>query len=134
MKPWKVSASSDSLSKGIGVYAVASRTGDGKAATIMVWNYQGCGATVPGDPCTNHRRYEAAVHLTHLPANLVGHSVHERVFRIDQATSNYYATPATDPAHADLQQVASRTFTPGASYTATLDLKPNAIYLVQLQV
>jgi hypothetical protein len=134
MKPWKVTASSDSLSKGIGVYAVASRTGDGKAATIMVWNYQGCGATVPGDPCTNHRRYEAAVHLTHLPANLVGHSVHERVFRIDQATSNYYATPATDPAHADLQQVASRTFTPGASYTATLDLKPNAIYLVQLQV
>jgi hypothetical protein len=76
----------------------------------------------------------AAVHLTNRPANVVGHSVHVGVFGIDLATRNYYATPATDPAHADLQQVASRTFTPGASYTATLDLKPNAIYLVQLQV
>jgi hypothetical protein len=133
MKPWKVSATSDSLSKGIGVYALASRTGDGKAASIMVWNYQGCGAAVIGDPCTNNRRFQVTVNLSHLPANLVGHSVHERVFRIDQTTSNYYATPATDPAHADLQQVAGKTFTPGSSYTETLDLKPNAIYLIQLE-
>jgi hypothetical protein len=132
MKPWKVAASSDSLTKGIGVYAVASRTGDGKAASIMVWNYQGCGAAVPGDPCTNDRTYRATVAMTHLPANLVGHTVHERVFRIDQTTSNYYATPATDPSHADLQQVAGRTFTPATSYTKAVNLAPNAIYLILL--
>lgn len=131
MKDAKVSATSDHLDKGIGVYALAAK--DKTGASVMVWNYQGCGGANPGDPCTNNATYDAKLDLTHLPANLANHKVRERVFRIDQNTSNYYSTPATDPAHANLQQVDSKTINLKATQQDSLALSPNSIYLVLLE-
>jgi hypothetical protein len=131
MKGTKVPATSDQRDKGIGIYALASK--DKSGASVMVWNYQGCGAAMLGDPCTNNATYHTKVDLTNLPSNLSGHKVRERAFRIDQNTSNYYSTPATDPAGANLQQVDSKTVKPSASYTESIDLGPNAVYLILLE-
>jgi hypothetical protein len=131
MKDTKVAATSDSLTKDIGVYALASK--DRTGASMMVWNYQGCGAVSIGAPCLNNARYQATIDMSQLPSNLAGRPVRERVFRIDQNTSNYYSSSATDAAHANLQQVDTKTFTPGANFSETIDLEPNAIYLVLLE-
>jgi hypothetical protein len=131
MKTTRVAATTDSLTNGIGVYALAAM--DNTGASVMVWNYQGCGAAAVGDPCPNNRAYQATIDMNHLPANLTGHTVRERVFRIDQNTSNYYSTPATDPAHANLQQVDSKAIKPGSSYSESTDLEPNAVYLILLE-
>jgi hypothetical protein len=134
MKDQQVAAVSDGLgipSPGLGVYAVAAD--DRSGASLMVWNYQGCGAVALGSPCLNNGSFRTTVDMAHLPSNLAGHTVTERVYRIDQTTSNYYATPATDPAHASLQQVAVQTITPGAHFSQQLDLGPNALYLVVLE-
>ena len=131
MKDTKVTATSDHLDKGIGVYALAAK--DNTGASVMAWNYQGCGAATNGDPCTNNATYNAKLDLTHLPANLANHKVHERVFRIDQNTSNYYSTPATDPANANLQQVDSKTIDLKATQQDSLTLSPNSVYLVLLE-
>jgi hypothetical protein len=131
MKTAKVLATSDQLDKGIGIYALAAK--DTTGASIMVWNYQGCGATTLGAPCTNTNAFHTTIDMTHLPSNLTGSSVRERVFRIDQSTSNYYSTPATDPSQANLQQVESKTVKPGASYTQAIDLGPNALYMILLE-
>ena len=131
MKRTEVPATSNRLDKGIGVYALAAD--DPTGASIMVWNYQGCGATTIGAPCTNTGTFHTTIDMTHLPSNLSGAPVRERVFRIDQDTSNYYSTPATDPAHANLQLVRSKTVKPGASYTESIDLGSNAVYLILLE-
>lgn len=117
MKDFKVKATSDSLAKGQGVYAVASR--DETGAAIMVWNYQS----------TNNGRFRTTIDMSRLPSALSKGPVRQTLYRIDQATSNYWA----DPAHAGLQQVGERIVTPGANYRETVDLEPNAIYLLLLE-
>jgi hypothetical protein len=114
MKTTRVSASSDSLANGKGVYARASK--DGSGASIMVWNYQGIGTT----------SYQATVDMSQVPGQLRDRAVRERVFRIDQTTSNFF----NDPNDAALRLVADRTVTPGKTYSETVDLAPNAIYLI----
>jgi len=131
MKTTKVAADSDRLDKGIGVYALAAK--DGSGASVMVWNYQGCGGANPGDPCTNNSTYQTKLDLTHLPGNLARHKVRERVFRIDQNTSNYYSTPATDPTHANLQQVGTKTIQLKTRQDETLTLEPNGLTLILLE-
>ena len=86
-----------------------------------------------GAPCLNNTRYQATIDMSQLPSNLTGRRVRERVFRIDQNTSNYYSTPATDSANANLQQVGAKTVKPGAAFSETIDLEPNAIYLIMLE-
>ena len=86
-----------------------------------------------GAACLSNDQYHATIDLSHLPSNLTRSPVRERVFRIDQNTSNYYSTPATDPAHANLQQVDAKTVKAGANYSETIDLAPNAIYLMLLE-
>lgn len=127
MKDGRVSAQSDALSStGIGVYAVASH--DATGASMMIWNYQGCfeDSTCPSDALPP---YQTALSVSNLPPSVRNRPVTERVYRIDQTTSNYFA----DPARASLQEVGTRTFTAGRDYAHALDLAPNAIYLVTLE-
>ena len=127
LKDGRVAAQSDSLSAtGIGIYALASH--DATGASVMVWNYQGCsgGSSCPSDAFAP---YQTAIHVSNLPPSVRNRPVTERVFRIDQATSNYFA----DPTRASLQEVGTRTFTAGRDYANALDLAPNAMYLVVLE-
>lgn len=117
MKLNKVSAVSDSLTLGKGVYAIASN--DGSGATVMVWNYQGI----------NPASFRATIDMSNLPPSLAGKPLRQTTFRIDQTTSNYWA----DPARANLQQVDEKVVTPGASYSQAIDLEPNALYLIVLE-
>jgi hypothetical protein len=116
MKVTQVSATSDSLANGKGVYARASK--DESGASVMVWNYQGIGTTT-------HR---ATVDLSNLPSNLSNQPVRMTLFRIDQTTSNYF----NDPNDHVLRQVGAKTILPTTSHTETLDLPPNGIYLALL--
>jgi hypothetical protein len=130
MKSEKVSATSDSLSNGIGVYANASydRTG----ASAMVWNYQGCSGLPPAANCPT-AAYHASINMTNLPSNMAGHVVREHVYLVDQSHSNAFpSTSVTDPSLAGLQEVKSATVTLGSNFSDTVDLQPNAIALIVL--
>ncbi|WP_416970813.1 hypothetical protein [Streptomyces sp. 4F14] len=117
MKDTRVSATTTGLEGDNGVYAMAAE--DRTGASLMVWNWQH----------TGDRGYRATVDMTRLPAHLRHGPVRERVYRIDQTTSNYFG----DPARAALQLVAQKTVRPGRTYTETVDLPPNAIYLILLE-
>jgi hypothetical protein len=85
----------------------------------MVWNWQHVG----------DRSYRATVNMSRIPSELRHDQVRERVYRIDQTTSNYFG----DPAKADLQLVEEKIVRLGRTYTETVDLAPNAIYLILLE-
>lgn len=131
MKDTRVSATSDSLHDGIGVYADASK--DETGASLMVWNYQGCPGVPSGNPPTNPNcpttAYRTTIDASNLPADLANRLVDVKMFRIDQNTSNYFG----DSTSADLQQVESKTVRTGTSYLDSVDLQPNAIYLILLE-
>lgn len=99
-----------------GLYAIASKDHD--SASVMVWNWQHTGTTA----------YRAVVDMARLPGPLRHGKVRRRIYRIDQATSNYFADPAT----AGLQLLQDRTLTRGEVRTQSLDLGPNAICLILL--
>lgn len=67
--------------------------------------------------------------MSRLPADLRHGKIRQRTHRIDQTTGNYFTNPAT----AGLQMVDQKTITPGKAYTETIDLGPNAIYLITLE-
>ncbi|TDD71271.1 hypothetical protein E1262_06570 [Jiangella aurantiaca] len=119
MKDTRVSATSDSLVNGQGVYAMASK--DASGASVMVWNYQ----TFRG----GETAFEATLDMTNLPADLRDGAVRKQVFLIDSQTSNYWANPAT----ANLQRVDDQLLDLGASYSKVLQLDPNAIHLILLE-
>jgi hypothetical protein len=116
MKDTRVSAVSGGREGDNGVYAMASK--DGRGASLMVWNWQH----------THTTGYRAAIDMSRLPSRLRHGPVRQRMYRIDQTTSNYF----TDPARADLQLVGEKIVTPGRTYTERIDLGPNAIYLILL--
>lgn len=117
MKATRVAATSDALKEGKGVYALAAK--DATGVSVMVWNYQHTGTGV----------FRAKIELANLPPALRGKAVRERVFRIDDKTSNYFANPQT----ANLQQVSQRTLKPRASLSETIELGSNALALVVLE-
>jgi hypothetical protein len=125
MKTTEVSASSNSLANGLGVYATASK--DHTGASLMVWNYQGCSGTILGNCPTT--AYSVEIEMTNLPANLRNRPVVQKMFRIDQNTSNYYS----DPSAADLQEISSKIVTTGTSYSESVVLEANGIYLIVLE-
>lgn len=100
-----------------GVYAVASK--DQSGASVMVWNWQH----------VHTDSYQATIDMSRLPANLRHGKVREQLFRIDQTTSNYFGDPST----ADLQLVDEQIVTPGKTHSVTVDLGPNAIYLIVME-
>jgi hypothetical protein len=117
MKDLRVKATSDSLTDGQGVYAVASK--DKSGASIMVWNYQS----------TNNARFRTSIAMSRLPSALRKGPVRRTLYRIDQTTSNYWA----DPQRANLQQVGEKYISPATAYHETVDLEPNALYLILLE-
>jgi len=117
MKDNKVEATSDSLTEGQGVYAVASK--DKSGASVMVWNYQHI----------NNGRFRTTIDMSGLPSELGDGPVRQTLYRIDQTTSNYW----TAPDKANLQQVGESIVTPQDSHSETVDLEPNAIYLILLE-
>ncbi|HEU5027330.1 MAG TPA: hypothetical protein VFV01_20590 [Spirillospora sp.] len=117
MKDTRVSAVSGGLNGDNGVYALAAK--DKTGASLMVWNWQH----------THTDSYQTTIDMSRLPAGLRHGKVRQRTYRIDQTTSNYF----TNPAKASLQMVDQKTVTPGKAYTQTIDLGPNAIYLITLE-
>jgi hypothetical protein len=119
MKDTRVSAESDAplVDGDNGVYAMASS--DRTGASVMAWNWQH----------VHDESYRTTIDMSRLPSHLRRGPVRQQLFRIDQSTSNYFADPAT----ADLQLVDDDVVTPGRTHSLTVDLDPNAIYLILLE-
>ncbi|MGQ4404711.1 hypothetical protein ACN6K4_006578 [Streptomyces hayashii] len=118
MKVTRVSATASGPLEGDnGVYAMASK--DRTGASLMVWNWQHVG----------DRSYRTTVDMSRMPSELRDRPVRRLMYRIDQNTSNYFS----DPARARLQLVDERIVRPGRTHTVTVDLAPNALYLIVLE-
>ncbi|MEJ6009336.1 hypothetical protein [Novosphingobium aquae] len=117
LKDVRVPAQSSALTKGKGVYAIATKDKSGLA--VMVWNYQHVGT----------RSYQVTIDMAALPAKLAGKPLRQRMYRIDDKVSNYWANPAT----ANLQQVGEIVVKAGRTHSSTVTLTPNALHLVVLE-
>jgi hypothetical protein len=117
LKDERVAVQSTALQGGKGVYALATK--DDSGAAVMVWNYQGAGTT----------QYRVTLDMDQLPANLQGKNLRQRIYRIDDKVSNYWANPAT----ANLQQVTNAIVKPGQRHTVSVELTPNALQIVVLE-
>lgn len=117
LKDERVAAQSDGLQAGKGVYALATQ--DKSGAAVLVWNYQQAGTET----------YRVTIEMGELPAHLRGKRLRQRMFRIDDEISNYWANPAT----ANLQQVAETKVKPAQRHSVTVELSPNALHLVVLE-
>lgn len=117
LKDERVAARSNALADGKGVYAIATK--DKTGAAVMLWNYQH----------TGNQNYRVTLDMDQLPVSLQGKSLRQRMFRIDDKVSNYWANPAT----ANLQQISETTLRPERTYSVTIDLTPNALQLVVLE-
>jgi hypothetical protein len=113
----RISAVSDAIDHGKGVYAVGSL--DGSGLSILVWNYQLTGTAV----------FDVTLRVAHLPRKLRKNYT-KRIYRIDEHTSNYYF----DPVKSNLQMISESA---GRSRTAQLDekisLTPNALELITFE-
>jgi hypothetical protein len=134
MEDVRVSATTDQLSNGVGVYAIAAKDPLLPEASVMVWNYAGCAGT-PGSTSCGSTSYDTTIDMSGLPNGLGDGPVTVTVYRVDQHTSNYWSDPLnTDTSKANLEQVDQRTVTPvGGSFSYQADLVPNAVYLFVLR-
>ena len=114
----RVVAESNALEAGKGIYAIATKGDNG--ASVMVWNYQGTDATP----------YRVTLDMDGLPTSARGLTATQKQYRIDENTSNYW----TNPENANLQQVGQSTVTLGAGHQVTIDLPPNSLHLITLDV
>ncbi|MET1756415.1 glycosyl hydrolase [Novosphingobium sp. RD2P27] len=117
LKNERVEAQSNALKEGKGVYSIATK--DKYGAAVMVWNYQHTG-TQP---------YRVSINMGELPANLQGKRLCQRMYRIDDQVSNYWANRET----ANLQQVGATTISPTRRHSVSVDLAANALQLVVLE-
>lgn len=114
----RVVAQSDALKAGKGIYAIATKGEQG--AAILIWNYQ----------LTDSQSYRVKLDLGGFPANADGLTAIQRQYRVDENTSNYWADPET----ANLQQVGQSKITLGSGHELTVDLPPNALHLLTLDI
>ena len=117
LKDERVAARSDALAAGKGVYAMA--TMDRGGAAVMLWNYQHTGT----------QAYRVTIDMGRMPTNLRGKMLRQRMYRIDDQVSNYWANPAT----ANLQLISETTIVPMLDHRVTIELTPNALELVVLE-
>lgn len=117
LKDERVSAVSNALDAGKGVYAIA--TSDESGVAIMVWNYQGVDTT----------DYQVEIDMSHLPAGVRGKAVQQTMYRIDDKLSNYWADHDT----ANLQKIADTPISVGDHHRLKLDLPANALQLIVLE-
>jgi Glycosyl hydrolase catalytic core len=117
LKAERVTAVSSALQAGKGVYALATK--DGTGAAVLVWNYQQ----------TGHQPYRVTIDMGRLPPELRGKALRQRMYRIDEKVSNYWANPET----ANLQMVSETKLRPMKNHRLTIELTPNALELVILE-
>ncbi|WP_439133325.1 hypothetical protein [Pseudomaricurvus sp.] len=117
MKDTRVKATSDSLKDGQGVYALAAK--DTSGVSVMVWNYQH----------TNNGSFQTTIDMSQLQSVLKDGPVRQKLYRIDQNTSNYW----TNPEAANLQLVSESVVEPGESYSIPVNLSANALELIVLE-
>ncbi len=117
LKDERVVSESDALEDGIGIYSIATK--DEYGAGVMVWNYQHVG----------QQSYDVTVDMGELPENLQGMELCQRMYRIDDQISNYWANPET----ANLQQVSVTTLAPRQRHSAHVQLTPNALQLIVVE-
>ena len=117
LKDERVTARSNALTDGTGVYAIATK--DRSGAAVMVWNYQHVGT----------QSYRVEIDMGQLPANLRGKTLRQRMYRIDDKVSNYWGNPGT----ANLQQVSDLVVQPGDRHSLAVDLTANALQLIVLE-
>lgn len=117
LKAERVAATSSALQDGKGVYALATK--DGTGAAVMAWNYQQ----------TGNQPYRVTIDMGRLPPALRGKTLRQRMYRIDDKVSNYWANPAT----ANLQLVSERRIGGRSQHQVALELTPNALQLVMLE-
>jgi hypothetical protein len=117
LKDKRVAAVSDALSGGKGVYSIATK--DRGGAAVMLWNYQHTGT----------QAYRVTIDMGRLPANLRGKRLRQRMYRIDDNVSNYWANPAT----ANLQLISETILVPRREHRIPTELTPNALELVVLE-
>lgn len=117
LKQQRVVSESNGLKDGIGVYSIATK--DAYGAGVMVWNYQHLGV----------EHFDVTVDMGELPENLQDTPLCQRMFRIDDNTSNYWGNPDT----ANLQQVSSTAVAPAKQHSTSVELTPNALQLIILE-
>jgi hypothetical protein len=105
------------VTNGKGLYALAAK--DNSGVSVMVWNYQ--------SKQTEGYRFE--VNVNNLPNSLKNKNVKVNAYRIDQKTSNYQ----NGLENANLQLVEETSKAVKSSYSASLTLEPNALYLLVLE-
>jgi hypothetical protein len=117
LKTERVSATSNSLKAGKGVYALATKDDSGVA--VVVWNYQ----QVSNQP------YRVTIEMANMPKSFRGKPLRQQMFRIDNKVSNYWGNTTT----ANLQKVSETRLRSGARHRVTVNLTPNALQLVLLE-
>jgi hypothetical protein len=117
MKATRISATSDSIVKGKGVYSIASK--DDTGVSLMVWNYQG----------KDSQNYNTSIHLSQLPAIFSGKHIRVKTYKIDATTNNYYANSD----NSNLQLVEDKIVAHNGSYSTTAYLDPNNLQLLVLE-
>lgn len=117
LKAERVAAVSSALQDGKGVYALATK--DGTGAAVLVWNYQQ----------TGHQPFRVTIDMGRLPPELRGKALRQRMYRVDDKVSNYWANPAT----ANLQMVSEHRIGSRSRHRVAVELTPNALQLVMLE-
>lgn len=117
LKAERVSATSSALQAGKGVYALATK--DGTGAAILVWNYQQ----------TSNQPFRVTIDMGSLPSELRGTALRQRMYRIDDKFSNYWANPE----RANLQMVSERRVGRRSKHQVSVALTPNALQLIMLE-
>ncbi|WP_240416056.1 S-layer homology domain-containing protein [Paenibacillus periandrae] len=117
MKATRISATSDSIMGGKGVYALAAK--DDTGVSLMMWNYQS----------TETKGYNGVANVSSLPSIFSGKNVRVKTYKIDATTSNYYANNDKG----NLQMVDDKIVAHNGNYTASVQLEPNSLQLLVLE-
>ena len=118
LKTERLAASTSTpITSGKGLYALAAK--DNSGVSVMVWNYQG----------KQTEGYTFDMNVNNLPNALKNKNVTVKAYRIDQKTSNYQ----NGLENANLQLVEQTRKAVRNSYSASLTLEPNALYLLVLE-
>lgn len=118
LKKERVAAvTSTTISKGKGLYAVATK--DSSGVSVMTWNYQSKGTEGYRVECT----------LLVLPAQFNGKNIRAKTYRIDAHTSNYDANLA----NANLQLVEDKIVANAGAFHQSFSVAPNTLQLLVLE-
>ncbi|MDF2963912.1 MAG: hypothetical protein K0S39_5647 [Paenibacillus sp.] len=117
MKKTKISASSNVINGGKGVYTIASK--DSSGVSLMLWNYQATGTD----------DFNTTVNVTNLPSSFNDKNLRVKTYKINATTSNYF----TNLDNSNLQMVDDKIDGHNGTYNTSLTLESNSLQLVVLE-